>query len=168
MKWLKMLSWNDFSTKNRDLILKIKEQFKIDFDGIHGIRHWERVYKNTQNLASFYKIQSEVFGLFAILHDSKRVDDNIDKFHGLRASLFVEELVKSKEIILDSDDTKRLIYACKNHTFVDEKNPLYNDIIVQICFDSDRLDIDRVCLKIDTKYLFTDYAKKIAKDKNKT
>jgi uncharacterized protein len=154
--------WESLTIKYKDLILKIEEQFKIDFYGLHGIEHWKRVYENTQKLASYYKIQSEVFGLFSLLHDSKRVNEDIDKFHGKRASLFVEELIKSKEIILDDEDTKRLIYACKNHTHSDKKDPLYKDLVVQICFDSDRLDIDRVCLEVDSKYLATDYAKKLA------
>ena len=154
--------WDSLTNKYQDLILKIKKQFKIDFYGLHGIRHWKRVYENTQKLASYYKVQSEVFGFFALLHDCKRANEDIDKFHGKRASIFVKELLKSKEIVLNDEDAKSLIYACKNHTHSDKKDPLYKDIVVQICFDSDRLDIDRVGLEVDLKYLATDYAKKLA------
>ena len=37
-------------------------------------------------------------------------------------------------------------------------------LVVQICFDSDRLDIDRVGFEIDTKYLATDFAKSLVVD----
>ena len=157
-----MQEWNSLTNKYQDLISKIKKQFKIDFYGLHGISHWKRVYENTQKLASYYQIQSEVFGLFALLHDSKRVNEDIDKFHGKRASIFAKELLKSKEIILNEADAKRLIYACKNHTHSDKRDPLYKDLVVQICFDSDRLDIDRVGMEVDPNYLATDYAKKLA------
>ena len=139
--------------KYTTLIDKIKKDFKIDFSGNHGINHWKRVYENTQILSSYYKIESDVFELFALLHDSKRENENIDKYHGKRASVFVQELLDNNYISLDSQDTKRLIYACANHTSSDKKNPLFNDIIVQICFDSDRLDIGRVGYDVDKKYL---------------
>ena len=43
----------------------------------------------------------------------------------------------------------------------DEENPLVNDLVVQICFDSDRLDIGRVGIIPEAKYMATDYAKSL-------
>lgn len=34
--------------------------------------------------------------------------------------------------------------------------------MVQICWDSERLDLGRIGIQPDAKYLFTDYAKKLA------
>jgi len=147
--------------KYKNLITKIRTEFKIDYYGDHGINHWQRVYENTQNLASYYNIESEVFELFALLHDSKRENENIDKYHGKRAAIFIQELLDNNEISLNSEDAQRLIYACANHTHSDTKDPLFSDIIVQICFDSDRLDIGRVGCDIDIKYLATSYAKSL-------
>ena len=150
--------------KYTTLIDIIKKDFKIDYYGTHGINHWERVYENTQVLSSHYKIESEVFELFALLHDSKRENEHIDKYHGKRASLFVQELLSKNIISLDAEDAKRLLYACANHTYSDKKNPLFDDLIVQICFDSDRLDIGRVGYEIDKNYIATQYAKSLIVD----
>jgi len=38
---------------------------------------------------------------------------------------------------------------------------IFNDLIVQICFDSDRLDTGRVGYIVDPKYLSTEYAKNL-------
>ena len=65
--------------KYLDLIDKIRKDFKIDYYGDHGINHWQRVYENTQKLSKYYNIESEVFELFALLHDSKRHDEYRDR-----------------------------------------------------------------------------------------
>ena len=96
-----------------------------------------------------------------MLHDSKRHDEFQDKHHGKRASEFVQILLAESSINLNEEDSSRLIYVCANHTYSDKKHPLFNDLIVQICFDSDRLDIDRVGYMVNTKYLATDYAKSL-------
>ncbi len=137
----------------------IKRDFKIDFYGDHGIYHWQRVYANTQKLARHYGIESDVFELFALLHDSKREDEYKDIEHGKRAGEFVKSLIKKELIKLSKADKERLIYACENHTVSDKSNPLYGDLIVQICFDSDRLDIGRVGITPERKYFLTDFAK---------
>ena len=64
-------------------------------------------------------------------------------------------------IALSEEDAKLLLYACANHTKSDKSDPLYNDLIVQICFDSDRLDIGRVGYEVDPSYLATEHAKEL-------
>jgi uncharacterized protein len=147
--------------KYPDLIELIQKEFKIDYYGDHGIEHWIRVYQNTQKLAKHYKIESEVFELFALLHDSKRHDEYEDRQHGVRAAGFAQKLIRNGKIALNKKDRERLLYTCTNHTKSDKTDPLYNDLIVQICFDSDRLDIGRVGYEVDAKYLATEYAKEL-------
>lgn len=55
---------------NLKLLNIVSKEFKLDIDGLHGIKHWESVYKNTKLLASYYNVNSDVFELFALLHDS--------------------------------------------------------------------------------------------------
>ena len=150
--------------KYLDLIEQIKRDFKIDYYGDHGINHWRRVYYNTQKLSVHYEIESEVFELFALLHDSKRHDEFEDRHHGVRAAGFVQKLLRDGVITLEEEDAQRLLYACVNHTKSDKSDPLVNDLIVQICFDSDRLDIDRVGFVVDPAYLATEHAKNLAKN----
>lgn len=147
--------------KYQNLIEIIKKEFKIDYYGDHGINHWRRVYANTQKLSNHYEVESEVFELFALLHDSKRQDEFHDKHHGKRAAQFAQRILNENVISLNDEDTKRLLYACTNHTYSDKKDPLFNDRVVQICFDSDRLDIGRVGYVVDADFLATEYAKSL-------
>ena len=144
-----------------DILFQIKQDFKIDFYGDHGLEHWQRVYDNTQKLAQHYEVKSNVFELFALLHDSKRENELIDEKHGPRAAAYAKKLLNEGLITLDKKDEQRLLYACANHTTTDIKNPLCNDLIVKICFDSDRLDIGRVGIPPAAKYMATDYAKSL-------
>ena len=150
---------------NKTLFELVKNNFKLDLYGVHGIYHWQRVYKNTQILSTYYKINSPVFELFALFHDSKRENEYSDIHHGVRASEFVEKLIKEKKIILDENDKNRLLYAISNHTITDEENSLFNDLIVKICFDADRLDLGRVGVEPEEKYMMTDFAKKLVREK---
>jgi len=149
--------------KYSNILDLIFEDIKINFHGDHGIKHWDRVYKNTQILASHYKIKSEVFELFALLHDSKRENEYEDTYHGLRASVFAKKLLDDGLIELSKEDEERLIFACANHTKKDKNNPLCDDIIVQICFDSDKLDLRRVGMIPDASRMNTDFAKDMCK-----
>lgn len=145
-----------------ELLNIIKTNFKVDFYGIHGIYHWFYVYKNTQKLTDYYNINSSVPKLFSILHDSKRVSELRDINHGPRAANFIKELYVNDILNINENDFERLIFACSNHTKLDKSNPLADDIIVQICLDSDKLDITRVGKIVDSDYLFTPYAKELA------
>ena len=150
-------------------ILKIvQKEFELDLYGIHGINHWERVFLNTKKLSKYYNVESEVFELFSILHDSQRLDEYTDLEHGKRARKFVEVLIKKGIIYLHKDDQKRLLYACENHTKSNKQHELYSDLIVRICLDSDKMDIDRVGIIPNEKHFLTHYAKEIIKIYNKS
>ena len=147
-----------------DIFQIVTKEFKIELDGEHGISHWQRVYNNCLELGKFYGISSSVFELFALLHDSKREDEYEDKDHGKRAALFVKELVDKKIIELSKEDKNRLIFACSNHTKPNKRAKLYDDMVVQICFDADRLDIGRVGTVPKQSYFSTQYAKDLVRD----
>ena len=66
---------------------------------------------------------------------------------------------------ISEDDKNRLLYTISNHTISDEKNPLFNDLIVRICFDADRLDLGRVGVEPEEEYMMTDFAKKLVREK---
>lgn len=146
---------------NIEILNLVKSNFKLDLNGYHGLDHWLRVYNNCLSISKYYKINSEVFELFALLHDSKREDEDKDLLHGKRAALFIKDLIKYNKINLSKDDARRLIFACSNHTRSNKKAKLYQDLVVQICFDADRLDIGRVGIVPEEQYFQTDYAKKI-------
>ncbi len=74
--------------------------------------------------------------LFAVLHDSKRINDGHDPEHGPRAASFAAKL-RGEAFELTDSQFHILQAACAGHT-----NKLtHPDITVQTCFDADRLDL---------------------------
>jgi len=137
----------------------ICDNYALNLKGIHGIKHWVQVYKNTQFLANAYAIRSDVFMLFALLHDSKREDEYEDRDHGIRAAGSIKDYIQDGVVDLSEEDEARLFYACSNHTHADKNNTLYHDLVVQICLDADKLDIGRVGVIPDESHFLTDVAK---------
>ena len=141
-----------------ELLQIISKQFSLELNGIHGVYHWHRVYKNALNLAEFYEVESRVFMLFALLHDSKCSNEDIDPRRGSRGAKLARQLQRNISA-LNEIDFELLEYACSSHTKIDTNHSLVNNIVANICWDADRLDIGRVGFGVDPKYLCTDYAK---------
>lgn len=104
-----------------------------------GVAHWARVLENGLRLVDETGANVEVVSLFAVLHDSRRINEVTDPEHGSRAAEFAAEL---RGTVYDLDDHEfRLHYrACEGHTH--ERN--HPDVTIQTCWDSDRLDLGRV------------------------
>jgi len=141
----------------------------------HGIDHWKRVERNGLYLAEQYGFSEKekfMVSLFAYFHDSQRINEGIDIRHGPRAGKLVLSLVPllEKEIRRDAlpdhnlnlADWHLVATACREHTHC----KFTTDIFVEVCCDADRLDIGRVGIEVDAKYLFTAEAKRIANQKD--
>jgi len=122
-----------------DLLRTIRDQFALDWHGIHGIAHWERVRENGLRLAEVTGANPHVVELFAFLHDSKRENDGRDPHHGARAAEFARRLAGSL-FEIGADDLEVLVTACRDHT----KGFTEGDVTVVPCWDADRLDLGRV------------------------
>src|SRR5262245_34989278 len=94
------------------LLRTLKAQFTLDWDGIHGIRHWDRVRENGLRLAALTGARPRVVELFAYLHDSKREDDGYDPQHGDRAA----EYARTLALDLIAADLDLLAAACRDHS----------------------------------------------------
>jgi uncharacterized protein len=95
-----------------------------------------------------------VVELFAYLHDSKRRNERTDPGHGARAAEFVRSLQGSLIDLVD-EQLELLVYACTYHTDgLTEAN-----VTVQTCWDADRLDLGRVGIRPQVRYLCTPAAK---------
>jgi uncharacterized protein len=137
------------------LLEKILEDYTLPRFGIHGIRHWARVYENGMKLGKQNEANLTVVGLFAVFHDSRRVNEAIDPGHGKRAAEFMRTLWGSYFEI--SDEECGLLYAaCANHT--DERN--HSNVTIQTCYDADRLDLARAGIRVDPQRLCTPAAKR--------
>jgi uncharacterized protein len=139
---------------SKALIKRLKLEFALNWRGIHGVRHWSRVRINGLYLAKLNGANTEIIELFAFLHDSKRENDNEDPLHGQRGAEFAETL-RNTLIKLNDHDFELLKYACKYHS----DGLTEGDITVQTCWDADRLDLGRVGILPNPKYLCTVEAK---------
>ena len=136
------------------IIEAILEEYVLPWNGLHGIIHWGRVLENGLRLAEASDADREVVTLFALFHDSRRINEGHDPGHGNRGALLAEQF-RGKHFDLSDQRFELLQYACAWHT--DELN--HEDITVQCCWDADRLDLGRVGMTPNRRFLNTAAAK---------
>lgn len=107
---------------------------------LHGVAHWQQVELNGLLLAEETGADVEVVRLFALFHDSKRMDDGIDLEHGPRAAAFLKACHEAKLINITKEQLEKLHHACKYHTSESRSG----DATIDTCYDADRLDLGRV------------------------
>ena len=112
--------------------------------------HWQHVRGHGLELADEMDgADREVVLLFALFHDSMRLNDGHDPEHGKRGSALARELAGL--LPLGPGQLELLTAACDGHTdgFVSD------DPTVGICWDADRLDLPRVGIRPDAGLLST-------------
>jgi uncharacterized protein len=139
----------------REILAEILAGFPLRHDKNHGIGHWARVLQNGRHLARRLNLPSTVVELFALVHDSQRLVESVDREHGARAGIYVQSLAKRGLIRLSDDELHQLTHACHYHS----AGMMAGPPVVQICWDADRLDLARVgALPLSAK-LCTDVAR---------
>lgn len=133
----------------------ILEDYALPLGGDHGVAHWARVLENGRRLAEETGANLEVVSLFAVLHDSRRINEVTDPDHGPRAAAFAAEL-RGNVLDLDGHEFRLLFRACEGHTH--ERN--HPDVTIQTCWDSYRLDLGRVGITPHPSRLCTEVAKR--------
>jgi uncharacterized protein len=140
---------------NTSVILsEILEGYALDPLGFHGVVHWARVMENGLKLATMNGADPAIVTLFALFHDSRRENDGSDYGHGLRGAQLAERL-RGKSFELNDADFELLYRACEWHT----EGTTDPDITVRTCWDADRLDLGRVGIMPEPKYLCTPEAR---------
>jgi len=138
-----------------ELLIAVKKQFRLNWDGIHSISHWARVYDIGMKLTEHTGANWKVVQLFSVFHDSRRHNEHLDRKHGKRGAELAAKLREACCPSLADDEFHLLHQVCCLHT----RTSTHEDITVQTCFDSDRLDLGRVGIIPKAKYLCTDIAK---------
>jgi uncharacterized protein len=133
----------------------ILEEYVLPWDGDHGIAHWARVLVNGLRLAEETGADVEVVSLFAVLHDSRRVNEVTDPDHGPRAAEFSRTL-RGRFFDLADPEFRLLHRACAGHTH-ERTHP---DMTIQTCWDADRLDLGRVGITPHPSRLCTEAARR--------
>lgn len=132
----------------KGMLDEILSQFKISTAGSHGPSHWARVRHHGLTLGTKLGGNLMVIELFAFLHDSQRIDEYEDKLHGERAADYAASL-QHRFFDLMPAELDKLVHAIRLHSdgFI-ESCPT-----VQSCWDADRLDLGRVGIKPNPKFL---------------
>lgn len=139
----------------RDILAAILRGYALDLDGIHGVAHWARVMENGLRVASETGADVDVVRLFALLHDSRRLNDGTDPDHGPRAAQFAGTL-RGRLFDLSAARFQLLQVACAGHTH-ERTHP---DVTVRTCWDTDRLDLGRIGIRPRPRLLCTDVARR--------
>ncbi len=139
---------------NPSLIAAVRQQYRLNLEGIHGISHWARVLANGLHLAAFTAVNRDVIALFALFHDACRNNDASDPKHGERGAALATKL-RGTYYELSELDMASLACACEHHT----RGLTQTELVVQICWDADRLDLGRVMVGPSSVRLCTDTAR---------
>jgi uncharacterized protein len=140
---------------SQELIDDIREKYRLDWHGIHGVAHWTRVHNIGIKLAHSTGANIKVVEAFAFLHDSCRYSDGIDSEHGPRAAVYANS-INGKLIHLDDLELSELMDACRYHTTGAVEG---FDATVLTCWDSDRLDLGRIGILPNPEFLCTEIAR---------
>jgi uncharacterized protein len=124
---------------------------------VHGPDHWRRVERNACILATRTGANLTVVRLFALFHDSRRVNEYHDPEHGKRGAEFAAK-VRGDWFDLSGEEFDLLHHACVWHTDCDH----HEDPTIGTCWDADRLDLGRVGMIPDPAYMSTPFGTEIA------
>lgn len=136
------------------LLRQILDGYVLPPRGVHGVTHWARVLENGRRLASLAGGDPEVIALFAVFHDSRRINEAVDHGHGSRGARLARAF-RGAGFELDDERLGLLEHACMEHT----SGYTAADVTVQVCWDADRLDLLRVGILPHPKFLCTEAAR---------
>jgi uncharacterized protein len=117
----------------------ILSDYELPVYGDHGVGHWARVLENGLRVAEANGADSEIVTLFALFHDSRRINECEDDGHGLRGGELAHSL-RGQLVHLDDARFELLFEACRLHT----DGLTTGDPTLLACWDADRLDLGRV------------------------
>ncbi len=137
------------------LVAAVLERSTGKHSSIHGESHWQRV------AAAGLALLPETLGadpalvfLFALFHDSMRLNDSHDPLHGPRGAALAKEL-RGEAFDIGDTATELLALACDEHT----NGGVSSDPTVGVCWDADRLNLWRVGIRPDPRFLSTEAAR---------
>ena len=137
-------------TISRALVVHLRQTFRLNWHGAHGVAHWARVRVNGLALAARNGANRKVVELFAFLHDCERRDEGSDPLHGARAAQRLPSLLPFLPP-LRAGEIELLAAACHGHTH----GRSHPEVTVATCWDADRLDLGRVGIEPHPDYLCT-------------
>lgn len=128
---------------------EVTSRFCCELDSIHGPEHWHRVEDVGLKIAHLMEslgrpVDRDAVRLFAVLHDSCRLDDGADPDHGRRAVEYAKEM-RGRLFDLDDGRLEVLCEAIEGHA----DGYTSKDLTIAACWDSDRMDLRRLGINPD-------------------
>ena len=137
-------------------------QLSLDIHSIHGPRHWRQVETTGLLLAQETGADGTIVQLFALFHDSRRENENIDNGHGISGTELARSM-RGEYFDLPDKSFGTLLEACNLHT---DGHPT-SDITIATCWDADRLDLPRVGIMPDPDRMGTAPGRRLARSQGK-
>lgn len=134
------------------LVAEVLAQNTNPHSDLHGPQHWQAVAHAGLYLADATAgADREVVLLFGLFHDAMRLHDNHDPDHGRRAAVLVTQLA-GRHFSLAPAAHGKLTLPCAGHAdgFVSA------DPTIGVCWDADRLNLWRVGVEPDPRWLSTE------------
>jgi uncharacterized protein len=126
----------------------------------HGYPHWRNVeYFGLMMAEGNPAADKEVIRWFAYVHDCMRVNCFNDIGHGERAAQYVDMIRSTYLSELTDSQVAILRKACSLH----DRERMTGDPTIDICFDADRIDLQRFERPIVPLLLATDTGREVAK-----
>ena len=137
------------------LVDAVLERSTGKHSSIHGESHWQRVAAVALALLpETPDADPALVFLFALFHDSMRLNDGHDPLHGPRGAVLAREL-RGGPFELEDEEMDLLAFACEEHT----NGGVGPKPTVGVCWDADRLNLWRVGIQPDPRFLSTQPAK---------
>jgi uncharacterized protein len=133
-------------------------RFILGVASLHGPDHWQRVERNALAIVPHSGADVLVVRLFAVLHDSCRINESHDREHGARAAAWARELQREQHLELPEPQLELLCEACVWH----DKGRVSDDRTIGTCWDADRLDLPRVGIVPAARLMSTARGKALA------
>lgn len=136
------------------LIGAVQERSSLHSSYIHGDQHWRAVAEvGLRLLPDERKADPMVVFLFAVFHDAMRQNEDLDPGHGQRGAELAEEL-HGRYFQLAPERFGLLLEACAGHSDM----RFSDNATIGVCLDSDRLNLWRLGMTPEAKFLSTDAA----------
>ena len=105
-------------------------------------------------LVSLTGANRHVVELFALTHDSRRINEHDEDGHGVCGAVLAKPL-RGKFFDATDHEMDLLCFACEHHS----DGMIKGDPTVLTCWDADRLDLGRVGIIPNARYLGTEAAR---------
>jgi len=133
-------------------------QNRLATEPLNGPDHWRRVEQVGLFIAARTGADAMVVRLFALFHDSRRRNIDRDEGHGMRGAEYALTL-RGDGYQISEEQFQLLIYACCWHS----EQEHHDNPTIATCWDADRLDLGRLGIIPDPRFLSTEISREIAK-----